>query len=80
MGHSRGGHFSTVCVQKVSQQWEYFFSFVCVRVPPFVSQQKQKGGNVFYRDIRLLKILDMQVELILNGAKIEADISSHLML
>ena len=57
------------------------FFLLCVCVSHLLCPSKTKmGGDVFYRNIRLLKILEMQVEHILQGIKIEADISSHLML
>ena len=80
MGHSKGGHFWGVCAKSVPAGGGDIFFYWCVCVPPFVSQQKKGWGDVFHRNIRLLKMLEMQVEHILNGIKIEANISSHRML
>ena len=70
------------CVCKKCPSWgggTFFFVGVCAS--HLLCPSKKKGwGDVFHRNIRLLKMLEMQVEHILNGIKIEANISSHRML
>ena len=69
------------CVCKKSPSWEggegtFYLICVCVCVSHRLCSSKK---DLFYRNIRLLKMLEMQVEHILHGTQIEANISSHQM-